>query len=250
MGLISYLANPVQFLRFSRFATPVSGVLALGLIIIGLALALFISPPAEEHGQAVRIMYVHVPAAWCAMAAYSAIAVASFVSFVWRHSLADSVARSLALPGAAFTFLALVTGSLWGRPAWGTWWQWDGRMTSVLILLFIYIGYMAIWNIVTDRQQASRLAAILAMVGALNLPIIKFSVNWWNTLHQPATISEPGAPGLPTELLMPLLFMTLGYTALLAWFALRGTEAELAVLKRNRAAQTKPANVTIEDVQS
>jgi len=184
------------------------------------------------------------------MAAYSAIAVASFVSFVWRHSLADSVARSLALPGAAFTFLALVTGSLWGRPAWGTWWQWDGRMTSVLILLFIYIGYMAIWNIVTDRQQASRLAAILAMVGALNLPIIKFSVNWWNTLHQPATISEPGAPGLPTELLMPLLFMTLGYTALLAWFALRGTEAELAVLKRNRAAQTKPANVTIEDVQS
>ena len=250
MRFISYLANPVRFLRFSRIATPLSGWLALGLLGIGLALALFISPPAEEHGQAVRIMYVHVPAAWCAMTAYFGIAVASLVSFVWRHNLADCVARSLALPGAAFTFLALITGSLWGRPAWGTWWQWDGRMTSVLVLLFIYIGYMAIWNIATDRKQASQLAAILAMVGALNLPIIKFSVNWWNTLHQPATISEPGAPGLPTELLMPLLFMTLGYTALLTWFALRGTEAELAELKRNRAAQSKPASVTLEDISS
>lgn len=250
MRFISYLANPARFLRFSRIATPVSGWSALILIGIGLVLALFISPPAEEHGQAVRIMYVHVPAAWCAMAAYFAIAVASFISFVWRHSLADSAARSLALPGAAFTFLALVTGSLWGRPAWGTWWQWDGRMTSVLMLLFIYIGYMAIWNITTDRQQASRLSAILAMVGALNLPIIKFSVNWWNTLHQPATLSEPGAPGLPSELLMPLLFMSLGYTLLLAWFALRGTEAELAELKRKRAIQSKPAEVTLEDMAS
>ena len=250
MRFISYLANPIRFLRFSRIATPVSGWLALLLVGLGLTLALFVSPPAVEHGQAVRIMYVHVPAAWCAMAAYSAIAAASLVSFVWRHSLADSVARSLALPGAAFTFLALVTGSLWGRPAWGTWWQWDGRMTSVLVLLFIYIGYMAIWNIASDRRQASRLAAILAMVGALNLPIIKFSVNWWNTLHQPATISEPGAPGLPFELLMPLLCMALGYTALLAWFALRGTEAELALLKEQRAAQTKPASVTLEEISS
>ena len=250
MRLISYLANPARFLRFSRFATPACGWSALVLIGIGLVLALFISPPAIEHGEAVRMMYVHVPAAWCAMAAYSGIAIASFVSFVWRHSLADSVARSLALPGAAFTFLALVTGSLWGRPAWGTWWQWDGRMTSVLVLLFIYIGYMAIWNIVTERRQAARLAAILAMVGWLNIPIIKFSVNWWNTLHQPATISEPGAPGLPSELLMPLLFMGLGYTVLLAWFALRGTEAELAELKQQRAVQSKPAKVTLEELNS
>lgn len=211
-------------------------------------MSLLISPPAVEHGQAVRIMYVHVPAAWCAMAAYSLIAAASLVSFVWRHNLADLVAKSLALPGAAFTFLALVTGSLWGRPAWGTWWQWDGRMTSVLVLLFIYIGYMAIWNIASDRRQAAKLAAILAMVGWLNIPIIKFSVNWWNTLHQPATISEPGAPGLPVELLVPLMLMFLGYTALLAWFALRGTEAELAELKQQRAAQSKPATVTLEDI--
>lgn len=248
MRLISYLANPARFLRFSRFATPISGWLALVLLGAGLVMSLFISPPAIEHGEAVRIMYVHVPAAWCAMAAYTGIALASLISFVWRHNLADSLARSLALPGAAFTFLALVTGSLWGRPAWGTWWQWDGRMTSVLVLLFIYIGYMAIWNIVSDRRQAARLAAILAMVGWLNIPIIKFSVNWWNTLHQPATISEPGAPGLPTELLIPLLLMFLGYTALLSWMALRGTEAELAQLKRQRAAQTKPAKVTLEQV--
>lgn len=249
-NIFSYLANPVRFLRFSKFATPISGWLALVLIGGGLVMALFISPPAVEHGQAVRIMYVHVPAAWCAMAAYTGIALASLVSFVWRHSLADSVAKSLALPGAAFTFLALVTGSLWGRPAWGTWWQWDGRMTSVLVLLFIYIGYMAVWNIMSDRRQAARLAAILAMVGWLNIPIIKFSVNWWNTLHQPATISEPGAPGLPTELLIPLLLMFLGYTALLAWFALRGTEAELAKLKQRRRQQTNPANAVLEDVAS
>lgn len=250
MRFISYLANPARFLRFSRIATPVSGWLALGLIGVGLVIALFISPPAVEHGEAVRMMYVHVPAAWCAMAAYTAIAIASLVSFIWRHSLADSVARSLALPGAAFTFLALVTGSLWGRPAWGTWWQWDGRMTSVLVLLFIYIGYMAVWNIVSDRRQAARLAAILAMVGWLNIPIIKFSVNWWNTLHQPATVSEPGAPGLPIELLTPLLVMTLGYTALLAWFALRGTEADLVGLRAQRAATSKPASVTLEDISS
>ncbi len=245
---MSYLANPARFLRFSRFATPISGWLAFVLIGAGLTVSLFISPPAIEHGQTVRIMYVHVPAAWCAMAAYSMIALASLVGFVWRHNLADLVAKSLALPGAAFTVLALVTGSLWGRPAWGTWWQWDGRMTSVLVLLFIYIGYMAIWNIVADRRHAARLAAILAMVGWLNIPIIKFSVNWWYTLHQPATVSEPGAPGLPIELLTPLLLMFLGYTALLAWFALRGTEAQLVVLKRQRDQKSTPAKVTIEDV--
>lgn len=250
MRFISYLANPVRFLRFSRYATPLSGWLALGLIAVGLTLALFISPPGEEHGEAVRILYVHVPAAWSAIAAYLGIVIASFVSFVWRHSLADSVARSLALPGAAFTFLTLATGSLWGRPAWGTWWQWDARMTSVLVLLFIYIGYMAIWNIVAERRLASRLAAILAMVGGLNIPIIKFSVDWWNTLHQPATVSDIGAPGVAPELGWPWTVMALAYTALLIWFMLRGTEAELAELKKQRAAQSKPATLTLEDVTS
>lgn len=250
MRFISYLANPTRFLRFSRIATPLSGWLALSLIGLGLVFALFLSPPAKDHGEAVRILYVHVPAAWCALAAYTGIALASLVSFVWRHNLADCVARSLVLPGAAFTFLTLATGSLWGRPAWGTWWQWDGRMTSVLILLFIYIGYMSIWNIVSDRRQASRLAAILAMVGWFNIPIIKFSVNWWNTLHQPATISDIGAPGTSADIGWPWLIMALGYTVLLIWFSLRGTEAELVVQKHQRENSSEPAKVIIEDIPS
>ena len=179
--MINYLANPVRFLKFSKFATPIFGILALGTIIWGLYLALIKSPPAIEHGDSVRMMYVHVPAAWSAMMAYTALTIASLVSFIWRHPLADSAARSFAVPGAAFTFLALVTGSLWGKPAWGTWWQWDGRMTSVLILFFIYVGYLALWQLIPERKRAARLASILAMVGFINIPIIKFSVDWWNT---------------------------------------------------------------------
>ena len=250
MRILSYLSNPARFLRFSSYATPISGWLAFVLIGFGLVLALFISPPAQEHGEAVRILYVHVPAAWCAVLAYTGIALASLISFVWRHNLADSVAKSLALPGAAFTFLTLATGSLWGRPAWGTWWQWDGRMTSVLILLFIYIGYMAIWNIVADRRRAARLAAILAMVGWINIPIIKYSVTWWNSLHQTATVSDIGAPGVSAELGWPWTIMALGYIMLLMWFSLRGIEADLADLTQQRAAQSKPATLTLEDVPS
>ena len=250
MPILSYLSNPVRFLKFSRFATPISGWAAFGFIGLGLIFALFISPPDVAHGETVRILYVHVPAAWAALAAYTGMACASFISFVWRHSLADSVAKSLALPGAAFTFLTLVTGSLWGKPAWGTWWQWDGRMTSVLVLLFIYLGYMAIWNITSDRRQAARLAAILAMVGFLNIPIIKYSVEWWTSLHQSATVSDIGAPGVSAELGWPWYLMAFGYLCLLAWFALRGTEAELAAMKVQRTQQSGPASVTLEDVSS
>jgi len=247
MGMISYLANPIRFLRFSKYATPIFGWAAAAVLTFGLYLALFASPLEEEQGHTVRIMYVHVPAAWCAMAAYTGIAVASLISFVWRHSLADSAARALAIPGVIFTALTLATGSLWGKPDWGTWWQWDGRMTSVLVLLFIYIGYIAIWNI-AERKTASRLAAILAMVGWINIPIIKFSVEWWNTLHQPATVSKLSAPSAGAEILWPLLTMGLAYTLLLAWFTLRGIEAELVALKSARANQHKPAAVTIEPV--
>lgn len=247
MGLISYLANPSRFLRFSKVATPLFGWTALIILAIGLYLSLIASPLEEEQGHTVRIMYVHVPAAWCAMAAYTGIAIASFISFVWRHPLADSAARALAIPGMVFTALTLATGSLWGRPDWGTWWQWDGRMTSVLVLLFIYIGYIAIWNIAA-RKTAARLAAILAMVGWINIPIIKFSVEWWNTLHQPATVSKLSAPSASPEILWPLMTMALAYTFLLGWFALRGIEADLAALKAARIAQPKPAAVTIEAI--
>lgn len=244
--MINYLANPVRFLKFSRIATPIFGVLALITMIWGLYLALVKSPPAIEHGQSVRMMYTHVPAAWSAMMAYTALAIASLVSFIWRHPLADSAAKSFAVPGAAFTFLALVTGSLWGKPAWGTWWQWDGRMTSVLILFFIYMGYLALWNIIPDRKRAARLASILAMVGFINIPIIKFSVDWWNTLHQPASISTPGAPGMPAEILWPLMMMMAAYSFLFGWLALRGIEADIVKSRKTRSAVTPSAKATIE----
>lgn len=244
--MINYLANPIRFLKFSKVAAPIFGWLSLGTFVWGLYLALIASPPAIEHGQSVRMMYVHVPAAWGAQMAYTALTIASLVSFIWRHPLADSAARSFAVPGTAFTFLALVTGSLWGRPAWGTWWQWDGRMTSVLILLFIYLGYLAIWNIIPERKRAARLASILAMVGFINIPIIKFSVDWWNTLHQPASLSSPGAPGMPPEILWPLLVMVTAYTLLFGWLSLRGIEADIVKSRKTRAESKPAATATIE----
>ncbi|GLQ19366.1 heme ABC transporter permease CcmC [Algimonas porphyrae] len=233
--MIARFANPQRFVSLSRWLVPIFGWGALITLALGLWQALITSPAEVEHGQTVRIMYVHVPAAWSAMGAYTAIAIASLVSFVWRHPLADLAARSLALPGAAFTALALITGALWGKPDWGTYWQWDGRMTSVLVLLFIYIGYMAIWQVVEDRKRAARLAAITAMVGWINIPIIKFSVEWWNSLHQSATVSSPGAPGLAPELLTPLLLMGLGYTLLLGWLTLRAMLGEIARMRAARA---------------
>ena len=170
------------------------------------------------------------------------------MSFVWRHSLADSAAKSLAVPGLVFTLLALITGSLWGRPAWGTWWQWDGRMTSVLVLAFIYGGYLLLWATIEDRRRAARLASILAMVGFINIPIIKFSVDWWNTLHQPASISAPGAPGMPAEILWPLMMMMAAYSFLFGWLALRGIEADIVRSRKTRSKETPAAKAFIETI--
>lgn len=244
--MISYLANPIRFRRFARFASPAFGALAMIAGIAGLYYALYASPPEADQGDAVRIMYVHVPAAWSAMMAYTALTVASLVSFVWRHPLADSAAKAFALPGAAFTLLALVTGSLWGRPIWDTWWEWDGRMTSVLVLFFIFIAYMAIWSISEDKKRAARIASIFTMVGFINIPIIKFSVEWWNSLHQPASISNVGAPGLPGPMLTALLLMTLAYTALFGWLAIGGILRDLDAAKTEREAQKPKARAVIE----
>lgn len=245
--MFTRFANPQRFIALAKWLSPIFGVGAFILFATGLWYALILSPPDEEMGQTVRIMYVHVPAAWTAMGAYTGIAIASLISFVWRHPLSDIAARGMALPGAAFTMLALITGSLWGKPDWGTYWQWDGRMTSVLILLFIYIGYLAIWATVPDRRRASRLAAILAMMGWINIPIIKFSVDWWNSLHQPATISSPGSPGLPADLLTPLLLMALAYLFLLGWLTLRSMLSEIAVARTRRAPKAA-STVRVESV--
>ena len=206
-------------LRFTSYAAPdvsspgepaaLHGVLALGgavarrvaalsLIVAGLWLA-FTAPEDYQQGDSVRIMFVHVPAAWLASFAYLCLGIASFMGFVFRHSLAYAAARACAPLGAAFTALALITGSLWGKPMWGTWWEWDGRMTSVLVLLLLYLGYMALQASIEDEGKADRASAILAMVGLVNLPVIKFSVDWWNTLHQPASVIRAGGPSLAPE---------------------------------------------------
>lgn len=246
--MINYLANPVRFLKVARIATPIFALVAVLAFAYGLYLALIVSPPDYQQGDGVRMMYVHVPAAWCAMMAYTALTIASFASFVWRHPLADLAAKSFAVPGLAFTFLCLFTGALWGKPTWNTWWQWDGRMTSVLVLFFIYLAYLSVGSLIAEQKKANRFAAILAMVGFVNIPIIKFSVEWWNSLHQPATISNIGAPGLPPELLLPLMTMMLGYTALFIWLSLRYMQGKLNSAKATRRPQVPGASLKVESL--
>ena len=205
-------ANPAVFMRLSGALLPwVSGAAAIALAV-GLWLGFHV-PPDYQQGMTVTIMFVHVPAAIVAEVAYGAIAVASLFSLVWRHPLADTAARAAAPLGAVFTALGLVTGSLWGRPMWGAYWVWDARLTSFLLLLFLYLGYMALWNAIEDEARAARAAAILALVGAVNLPIIKFSVDWWNTLHQGESIVSGQ---IASVFLWPLGLMAFGYMALFA----------------------------------
>ena len=232
-------ANPARFLGIARLVLPAAGLGALIALAVGLYLALVASPPDYLQKDTVRIMYVHVPAAWLAMGGYSLIAVASFVSLVWRHPLADVAARAVAPVGAVFTAICLMTGSLWGRPTWGTYWVWDGRLTSVLVLLFIYLGYMALWSAFDDKARAARAAAILGLVGAINLPIIKFSVDWWNTLHQPASVSRLGAPAMHADMLTPLLVMALAFLLAFIAIVLMRMRSEIALQKLDAAAQLR-----------
>ncbi len=224
------LANPHRFMALSGRLLPwlawITG-LCLG---VGLVWGLVFAPPDYQMGDTVRIMFVHVPAAWTAMMGFTLIAAASVASLIWRHSLADSAARAAAPIGAAFNFLALVTGGLWGQPMWGTFWVWDARLTSFLVLFFIYLGYIALWEAIEDPLKAGRAAAILAIVGFVNVPIVKFSVDWWNTLHQPASITKMGAPDIYWTILVPLLIMAVGYTAL--FFTLLFVRMRTEVIRR------------------
>lgn len=178
----------------------------------GLYFGLFVAPADYQQGETVRIMYVHVPSAWMAMFVYSSIAIASAMALIWKHPLADLIGKASAPVGAGFTVICLVTGSLWGKPMWGTWWVWDARLTSVLILFFLYLGYIALNNAFDDPVRGAKTSAVLALVGAVNLPIIKFSVDWWNTLHQPASVTRLDAPAIHSSMLWPLLLMALGFT--------------------------------------
>jgi heme exporter protein C len=173
----------------------------------------FTAPPDYQQGYTVHIMFIHVPAAWMSLFVYACLGVASFIGLVFRHPLAEAAARAAAPLGAGFTFLALVTGSLWGRPMWGTWWVWDARLTSVLLLFLLYLGYMALQAAIDDEQRAARACAILALVGLINLPVVHFSVDWWNTLHQGSSVFRMGGPTMPPVYLAPLLTLGLAYMA-------------------------------------
>ncbi len=212
MQFLFRYANPAQFMRLSDAALPLLVAATLLAFAVGLYLGLTV-PPDYQQGDSVRIMFLHVPAATAATTVYGAIAVCSILSLVWRHPLSDTAARAAAPFGALFTALGLVTGAIWGKPMWGTYWVWDARLTSFLLLLFIYFGYMALWNAIEDEVKAARAAAILALVGAVNIPIIKFSVEWWNTLHQGESIVSGH---LAPVFLAPLLVMMLAYLLLFA----------------------------------
>ena len=206
------LASPARFMRYSARIRPWAGGLCLVTLAIGLYLALFASPADYQQGETVRIMYVHVPSAWMAIFCYTALAASCAGYLVWKQPLAEIAARATAPIGACFTALALVTGSLWGEPMWGTWWVWDARLTSVLVLLFLYLGYMALADAFDDPVRGGKAASILALVGFVNVPIVKFSVDWWNTLHQPASVVRLGGPAIDPAMLAPLLFMAVGFT--------------------------------------
>src|SRR5271155_1944017 len=214
--MINRFANPAQFMRLSARVLPWCAWPCLLVLAIGLYLALVVAPPDYQQGEAVRIMYVHVPAAWLALSVYLFVAVASGTALVARHPLAEIAARAAAPIGAAFTFVCLVSGSLWGRPMWGTWWVWDARLTSVLVLFFLYLGYIALVNAFDDPVRGGKAGSVLALVGVVNLPIIKFSVVWWNTLHQPASVMRLGGPTIALPMLVPLLAMALGFALLFA----------------------------------
>lgn len=211
LHVFDFLTNPERFMAFSRWAAPLFGAIAVVLAVIGLGLT-FAVPEDYQQGDTVRMMFIHVPAAIMSMVVYLFLGISSLLALVFRHVLADAAARACAPLGAAFTALALVTGSLWGRPMWGTWWQWDARMTSVLVLFLFYLGYLALRSALDDEQKAARAAAILALVGLINLPVVKFSVEWWNTLHQgSSTLFAAPEDRLPAIYLWPWALMSLAY---------------------------------------
>ena len=220
-------ANPARFLKLARPLTAWLGWSGGVLIAFGLLGGLFLAPEDYLQGDSVRIMYVHVPAAWLGMAGWLGIAAASLAQIVWRHPLAGVAARAIAAPGAVFTGICLATGSLWGRPTWGTWWQWDGRLTSMLVLLFLYIGYLALARADAERSAEGRITAIFGLVGAVNLPIIHYSVLWWRTLHQGQSITLQGST-IDNAILWPLPLALLGFSLLFAAVVLMRMRAALA----------------------
>ena len=235
-------ANPTLFLKLANALLPFMWLGLFVLFAFGLYGALITSPADYQQGETVRIMYLHVPAAWVAMMAYGFMAFASAVALTFRHPLADTAAKSAAPIGAVFCFLALATGSIWGKPMWGTWWVWDARLTSMFILMLLYLGYIAIWQAIEDPHLAATITRIVALVGSVILPIIKFSVEWWNTLHQPASVFKMGGPMIDVSMLWVLLVMAMACTLL--FFTL------LVVSMRSEIASRKLRQIRLQAIRS
>jgi len=233
------LANPTRFLSLVDRMVPWLTALTLILLGIGLYLAFFVAPPDYQQGEIVKIIFIHVPAAWLAMFGYMLIAVAALGTLIWRHPLADVAAKTAAPIGATFTFIALVTGSLWGKPMWGTYWVWDARLTSVLVLFLLYLGLLALWQAIEEPGRAGRAAAILALVGVVNIPIIHYSVVWWNTLHQPASVFRVGGSTIDPSLLAPLLVMALAFMLFFILLHLVSMRAEILRRRVRALRQTQ-----------
>ena len=206
-----YLKLPNKIIDSLRRMLPAFIVATIVTFTVGIYYAILNSPPDYLQGDSMRIMYVHVPAAWLALSSYSFLALSCIAWFIFRNPIFNLFAKSIAPIGATFTLIALVTGSIWGKPTWGTWWAWDARLTSMLILFFLYIAYIMTWQTITNKDLAAKISAALGIIGFINIPIIKFSVDWWNTLHQPATISKLSAPSIHISMLTPLMLMTLAY---------------------------------------
>ena len=242
-NISAFYANPTRFMALAGQVPRPLWALAIGVLAYGLYRVAYV-PADYQQGDSVRIMFVHVPAAWMSLFGYSFIFIASVTALIFRHPLGHVAARAAAPVGAVFTLLALITGSLWGQPMWGTWWVWDARLTSVFVLFFIYLGYIALWQAIDEPTRAARAASILAIVGFINVPIVKFSVDWWNTLHQPASVSRLARPALHADFLYPLLIMGAGFLVL--FLALTLTRMQMEVLRqrlRARAPKGEPPHV-------
>ena len=226
---LASLANPTRFMGIADRVIPWLAALSVALLVAGLYMC-FTAPEDYQQGATVLIMFIHVPAAWLAMMCYSVMSISALGTLVWRHPLSDVSLRAAAPIGAAFTFISLVTGSLWGKPMWGTYWVWDARLTSVLVLFIIYLGIMALARAIEEPAQAAKSLAVITLVGFVNIPIIKFSVDWWNTIHQPASVSRFGRPAMDAAFLYPLLVMALAYT--LIFFTLHLMNMRSEILKR------------------
>ncbi len=237
--MFDFLANPTRFMRIADWLYRPLIVMTAVTMAYGLYLGLFASPPDYQQGETVRIIYIHVPSAWLALFGYVGLGLCGLFYIVWRHPLADIAARAIAPVGAMFAFLTLVTGALWGKPMWGAWWVWDARLTSMLILFFFYLGVIALANGFDRPERGSRPAALLALVGLVNVPIVKFSVDWWHTLHQPASIMRSGGPAIDSSMLTPLILMLIachGYFALVVILRIRAliTARRIANLELKR----------------